>query len=632
MNGFMKGEGQRKMPVLPRDPGNKRSVLVRMKAAASALLLFFSFLSFAATPGENSGAAASSSRAESGGVIRLGIQAFRERGAYSSRLSENSFAMDALPQLLRKKLPGYRIEVRTLRATDLVKEARAGQFDFVFGSSGVFAQLQPDGAYPLANVVSPRAPDPNNAEGGAVIVRSDRDDLGKVSDLRGRTAVGGRKSMYFSYQIPASALSDRGFDPENFFSTFTETDFPVETVLTAVREGRADAGFVRACVLEELPESVAARFRVLEPVSGSPLKCAHTSRLFPSWTFGATRSAPPEAAKQAAVALLSAPPSDPAGIRWGIANQFSKIDDLYRKLRIGRYEYLRHWTLARFWSVAWPFALAGLAALLVLLYHFARVKALVKVRTQELEEEIEARKALEKKNAEVSEAFRRAERTSAAGQISNMVAHEIRQPLAALHARLHTAGMVVKREGYTAPMLERSLIGAGNETNRISAIVDHICAYCREGRKTEPVNLADVARSVVADAPGMHLAEFRPALDIRSPGRVLGDPLELKLVIWNLVRNAAEAAEGRDPGIVLRVWEEGGKAFLMCEDHASRLTEERAREIGNGAASTKATGLGLGLAIVRAIVETHAGSIRFETNGGEGLRVTVAFPAREERK
>lgn len=561
-------------------------------------------------------------------VVRLGIMAFTGPDNYTTYVREDDFVLKHVGDFLKKALPQYRFETSVMLTSDLVKEAQAGKVDLVFGSSGCFAQLLPDGIYPIATVTTNRAPNPNLAVAGAVIVRADRKDLQKVSDLKGKPGIGGREDMYFNYQLLTSAITDRGYDARKFFSRLDKVDFPVNKVLDAVRTGKADGGLIRACVLEGLPEEDRRAFRVLEPVSGSPLHCLHTSRLFPNWTLGAMKQVPSDVAKAAAAALLTSPPQTELGIGWSVANSFSSIDDLYKTLRFGRYAYLDQWTLERFWRAAWPFLMAGLFALLVLIYHFVRVKQLVIRRTKELSDEIERRKQLERENDEVSEKFYRMERVSTMGQLSNMVAHELRQPLAALHARLHTIGMVVKRENLTSPTLGKALAGSLKETDRINAIVDHICSYYRGGRKSVRTDMDAVAREVIQESRQIGLTEFGISYRGEEGAFVRGDPLELKLVVYNLVKNSVEArlSKAIDPRVAITVDKTRDTVILTVSDEASEVTDDALQRIREPQASEKAGGLGLGLPIVRAIIESHAGTIEFSRNTPSGLRATVTLP------
>ena len=558
-------------------------------------------------------------------TVRLGIMAFTHEGSYTTHNQEDDFILRTLPSLLARVLPEYHIQTYVYRTYELVNAAKKGEVDIVFGSSGCYASLLPDGIYPLGTLVTNRSPDPNHAVAGALIVRADRKDLQTVADLKGHAAIGGLTPMFFNYQMPASALTDRGYDPEHFFGNLKQVDYPVKKVLTAVKDGTAEVGLIRACTLEELPPEERPLFRVIEPVKQSPLRCAHTSRTFANWTVGAMKHVPSDVASRISASLLTMPPQTEAGIRWSIANSFSNIDDLYKALKFGRYDYLRHWTLERFWHVAWPFVLAGVVALCALLLHLQRVQHLVDKRTEELRTEMIRRELLERQSAAIADKFHRLERTSTLGMISNMVAHELRQPLSALRYALRTIEMYNDKEA-RSPLLTRATDAARRQSDRIGAILDHVRSYARSENLSESLNPADVIEECLAEAIQTGILPSHPATHLERDLTVKVNRLELQLVIFNLLKNSAEAAEGTDPHVSLRLTKAAGGVRLVISDQAKRLTDEDTQTFGSPTHSDKTNGLGLGLSIVRTIIESHAGSIHFTARVPKGLTVSIIFP------
>lgn len=558
-------------------------------------------------------------------IVRLGLMAFTHEDSYTTHNQEDDFILKTLPSLLAQVLPEYHIETHVYRTYELVNAAKKEDVDIVFGSSGCYASLLPNGIYPLGTLVTNRSPDPNHAVAGALIVRTDRTDLQTVADLKGRVAIGGLTPMFFNYQMPASALTDRGYDPEHFFGSLKQVDYPVKKVLTAIKDGTAEVGMIRACTLEELPPEEQTYFRVIEPVKNSPLRCAHTSRTFANWTVGAMKHVPSDVASRISASLLTMPPQTDAGIRWSIANSFSNIDDLYKALKFGRYDYLRHWTLERFWHIAWPFVLAGIVALCALLLHLQRVQHLVDKRTEELRSEMKRRELLERQNAAIADKFHRLERTSTLGTISNMVAHELRQPLSALRYALRTIEMFNDKET-RSPLLTRATDAARRQSDRIGAILDHVRSYARSENLSESVNPADVIEECLAEAIQTGILPSRPATHLERDLRVKANRLELQLVVFNLLKNSSEATEGRDPHISIRLTKDASGVLLVISDQAKRLTDEDTLAFGTPTHSDKTNGLGLGLSIVRTIVESHAGSIHFTPRVPKGLSVSIIFP------
>lgn len=558
-------------------------------------------------------------------IIRLGVMAFTSPESYTTYNKSDDYMIKELPRIIQANLPHYKVETKILRTHELVKEARNGKLDLIFGSSGCYASLLPDGIYPLATIATNVAPDPNRAVAGAFVVSSSRKDLNTIEDLRGKTAISGLKDMYFNYQLPLSALTDRKIDPENFFSHWERVDYPVNKVLSAVGSGRIDVGLIRACSMEMLPKEEQKKFKVLEPVQNSPLHCLHTSRLFPNWTLGAMKWVPSDVATQISAALLTAKPETNMGIHWQIANSFSQIDDLFKSLKTGRYEYLNHWTLRGFMEKAWPFLLAGLVGLLGLILHLSRVQALVTKRTAQLKKEVVNRVNLERQNRRIVEKFSNLEKASTLGMISNMVAHELRQPLSALSYSLFTLNMVFEKEGISSEIAGKAISKAKKQVSRISSIVDHVYRYAKEDRHTESLSLKTLIEQVVNE---IKVSNFSSAVQVQAEKDVLiqGNKLELQLALYNVLKNAIEASENGAAVITICLRREKAQAVLSVSDKSKKINQENLPKLTNEFHTSKGQGLGLGLPIVKSIVDNHGGSLKFTALEPRGLKVTFVFP------
>ena len=108
--------------------------------------------------------------------------------------------------------------------------------------------------------------------------------------------------------------------------------------------------------------------------------------------------------------------------------------------------------------------------------------------------------------------------------------------------------------------------------------------------------------------------------------RVRGDSLELELVVVNLLRNASQAIQSiGKPEIRVRIFDRPGPGFEVS-DNGVGLTEEKLAEIVQIGESTRPEGLGLGLSIVRDLVELHEGKIEFSLTPAGGLVVRVTLP------
>ena len=136
--------------------------------------------------------------------------------------------------------------------------------------------------------------------------------------------------------------------------------------------------------------------------------------------------------------------------------------------------------------------------------------------------------------------------------------------------------------------------------------------------RLEAVALDEVARRVAAEYPGT-------CVHARGDNRVLGSPERLAQVIRNLVRNGVQAA-GDPTGVRVRVEPHGDEVTLLVSDEGPGMDDEaRARAFERHFTSRSGRGgSGLGLSVVRAIVEAHGGTAGVVATGpGTTLRVTL---------
>lgn len=228
-------------------------------------------------------------------------------------------------------------------------------------------------------------------------------------------------------------------------------------------------------------------------------------------------------------------------------------------------------------------------------------------------------------------------RLSMLGQVTAALAHELNQPLAAvclqadIGARLAVPGGTVREELTAA-------LGEISEQSRRAA--DIVASIRRMARRTDPgsdpVDLNEVVRVVARlldwQARRADVA-IEQQLDIAG-GTTFGDQIQIEQVLFNLVQNAIEAvvARGEGPRLVTIETRRGADTMtLSVRDTGIGITNpEQAFERFY---TTKPTGLGLGLAISKGIVEAHGGKIWAESaEGGAMFAFTLPLANIEETR
>ncbi len=554
--------------------------------------------------------------------IRFGISEFAER-------SVNEPIIPATVALLEQTFGKDNVSAVTYSVEALQQAAKAGDVDIILSSAGTYRRLSLEGAgvHSLASVASARVPDPNYADGSVFFTRKDRDDIRTIEDLRGKTIAASHRWAFSGWQIAMGDLLERGILPEGFFGEVLFKGHDMPQVVSAVVNGEADAGIVRTCFLEDMGMDP-SEFRILgERPRDGRIDCVRSTDLYPNWTIATLPSLAPEVSRQMAAALFSMPTME-NGLRWSIANDFRPIDLLFYKLKIGPYEYLQHFSLKRFLMQYWPFIAMAFLVMMGLLLYSVTVSSLVRRRTAELVNALEHEKVLEAETQAAQNRFVRLQKVGVIGQMSSIIAHELRQPLGSIE--LYCYGLLRGLEDgtETPKMTAKSVERINALAERAADIVDQVRAYAKGDRQRTPVELQAALAAAVAEARKTTRTSgvpIRVNMQESMSLWVTANPLEIELIVVNLVKNAVEALEKRPGGeVTVTLSFSGGYAVVSVADNGDVITDEAwGRMRQEYLTSEKSAGLGLGLSIVRSMTEDLGGELRFDRPATGGLTAKV---------
>lgn len=212
--------------------------------------------------------------------------------------------------------------------------------------------------------------------------------------------------------------------------------------------------------------------------------------------------------------------------------------------------------------------------------------------------------------------LRRSLRLAAAGQMSAALAHELSQPLTALATYAQACQMLLDApsldEARRAQLLEVSR-RIGGDAKRAGEVVKRLRDFFRSGSTTlERVDLAALVReALAAHEARAQLQAVELVAELGQPLPALWiDPVQMHVVLRNLIANAVEAAAGAPAPARVRVRAvaTASEVTLSVIDSGPGLAEGM-RPFDEPSASTKAGGMGIGLSICRAIVEAHGGRL-----------------------
>jgi two-component system sensor histidine kinase PilS (NtrC family) len=221
---------------------------------------------------------------------------------------------------------------------------------------------------------------------------------------------------------------------------------------------------------------------------------------------------------------------------------------------------------------------------------------------------------------------RRTERMATVGQLAAGVAHEIRNPMASISGSIE-----LLRQNPQASEDDRALMTiVHREIQRLNNLIGDLLDYANP-RKKQPVDfdLASLIGETVQVARGDHsFADVELSSDIHdAPLSLHADPAKIRQVVWNLIRNAADAASQGGKHVRVDVRRDGTEgAIIAVSDDGPGIPEHLVGRIFDPFVTTKQKGTGLGLATCHSIVAEHSGRIDVETAVGKGTKFSVVIP------
>jgi two-component system, NtrC family, sensor histidine kinase PilS len=203
----------------------------------------------------------------------------------------------------------------------------------------------------------------------------------------------------------------------------------------------------------------------------------------------------------------------------------------------------------------------------------------------------------------------RAERLASVGRFAAGIAHEIRNPLASISGSIEMLKTTPGADADSRQLMDIAV----REVDRLNRLITDLLDYARPRSEERcPLDLGEQVAEIARAFALERREKIRVASDL-SPGVVVEAATgQLRQVIWNLIRNAAEAMP--DGGeIAIRLAGDGTHAALEVRDEGPGIPSDRLERIFEPFYSTKAGGTGLGLATVARIVADHSGTITVDS-------------------
>lgn len=242
----------------------------------------------------------------------------------------------------------------------------------------------------------------------------------------------------------------------------------------------------------------------------------------------------------------------------------------------------------------------------------AHLEALVQERTRQL-------------GAAQSELVQK-ERLAVLGRLTATVSHEIRNPLGTIANSLYLVRNALSAEGLAG--LERPLALAERNVERCDSIISELLDFSRQRiLKTEPVEIDRWLRELLDELN--FPAGLNRRWELASAVTLFVEPERLRRAMVNVVTNALQALDEvpeNRRSLVVRTRTTGDRCEIEVSDSGPGMSQELMDKIFEPMFSTKNFGVGLGVPIIRNILESHGGGVEYRSEVGNGTAVTLWLP------
>ncbi|MEM2547160.1 MAG: ATP-binding protein, partial [Candidatus Bathyarchaeia archaeon] len=254
-----------------------------------------------------------------------------------------------------------------------------------------------------------------------------------------------------------------------------------------------------------------------------------------------------------------------------------------------------------------------------LIENLERAKSALRVYADQLERKVEERtRAL----AEFQDKLLKAQRLAVIGELASMVGHDLRNPLTSMYAAAYyiKKRLAQEQDAKLREMIEIIERNIAYSNKIINDLLDFSRDVKLELTETSPKALIEQALSLVKVPKNIQvIVQVKGSLTMKV------DVEKLKRAFINLIKNAVEAMPNGGT-LTIKSRKVGDKVLFTFSDTGIGMSKEVLNKLCTPLFTTKAKGMGLGLAICKRFVEAHGGSINVRSALGEGTIFTVKIP------
>lgn len=543
--------------------------------------------------------------------------------SFGSNLSVRYF--NGTVNAIAKAVAPRRLVVQFYDQEVFLEAAQNKGFDLAIASSGLTALMtDASGAAALLTIINSRTP---------VSSLFEATEMTSIAWLK-TVAVSSTKA-FAGFLAVMGEIQAEGLNPNRLFKSVTATHKPMTELVKQVVNKEVDVAFIASCLLENMEaDGVIPKgcLKVINEKKDENFYCKHSTRLYPGWILSAQPTLNSKTLRKIMEALLQLPPGKEEGSYWTVATDYDQMNLLLQRMEV---RYLEDRTIGWMLNYYRWYFIVGCGALLLIILNWAYLAFAVRRKTEQLRKKVEENREYERENRKITERIEALEKAKSIGIISAMVAHELKQPLGAINNYSEAILRQLKRGKKPAEeILTEALSEIKSESQRASEIVEFVRNIGRkEPRQRKRFNLESAVEHTIELMKRLGRLNSKCTLTGAGNLFVYADPLNVDLVLMNLLKNAEEAVRNQQNAeIKVEIKNAGADALVIIEDNGPDMTDDQFASLRNLGQSSKKDGLGLGLAIVRELLEANGGSLKLVRIPSGGLRCIASLPIALEDK
>lgn len=543
--------------------------------------------------------------------------------------------------VIAKQIAPRKLEFAFLDIPSLEEKIKSKDVDLLVAGAGRYRSNLQYGLRDIGTIVTPLQPNPNFAVGSVILIRDDNNSIQKLDDLKGKTVAVNDVSGFQGLFIVLNEIFKNGYDPDTFFAKTVPVGMEQIEALKLLKNKKVDAAIINSCLAEASSEKgidLLKGFKIINERKVPQINCRVSTDVYPHWSLMITPSMDIDTLNKILVAVNSMNLSVNNGYRWGLASDYSKVDELYKNLKQGTYAYLREWTVKRVWEEYGIWLISAFLILLGMTAHHIRISYVVQRRTAQLQLALKAQKKLAEKNKTLREAFEKEKRIAGMSIFSRLLAHELAQPL---------GGILLYAEGMANLMRKPSGISEEEKTKlqgtleklikraeKAQGIVKDIRGFIKgERKKNDKLNLGLLISEVIRDfceledIPRRSIVFIPPAEPISLPGNYF----DFEVMLLNLFKNSWQAVQSiKNPEIYVFLSQSSNEISIQISDNGPTVDDNLIEQMKLPLFSSQTGEHGLGLSIVRDLCASYGGKLKIFKNQKQRLVVEICLPASKD--